>query len=441
MEQMPDPPFPVWQGFRHAWTYNHRLNRLGDWVQATDRDGDTLDIEVGHSAASGIGPDEVTFFSLRTVARARGVFYKEFKRTIRITSKEQASQVFLREIRVGANDGIPEDCDRFVAILQGFDLYSEKDADKLVSIHLATSPAVRDPRTGEVVFLVTGALNVDCDSAECDNYEDTGTMIGAILAAATLPSNMGPFGALTGAVFGALFSKLNITTDYTLDIRFALIAGYQADFAVSLHKKSHTFDWDKKDVITRKNDGTVVGFEMQGDPDPRWSVAVPAITLLSLEVTRERWLLEPDTAMHLLEWDMAVWPTEVSGTHCVADLELFFRNWQVEKSQYLDDFIDPTDDIDALDDLLEGIFSHRDAGAAKATIGLALMQFAEAETSGQEKWKNSLFWGGEGVSANTDDAVRRLKPEPHYKIALPSQTGAEILSDRSAVWIAAEHVI
>jgi hypothetical protein len=407
-----EPPFQVWQGFRHTWTYNHRLNRLGDWLSAEKREGDTLEIALGHSAASGSGRDEASFRGSYAAIRAAGVRYRQFRQTIAIRSSEQESQTFQREIRIGPEDGIATDCDTFAAVLAGFDLLSEKDADKLISFHLATTVPRRDARTGEIVFSILGALNVDCDSLECDNYQTTGGMIAAIIAGTIGGANIGGLpgaaaGGVIGGVFGDLFAKLNVTTNYTLEVRFALIAGRTDMFRASPRATQNTYSWDTKQVVTRLSNG-VVRLELQGDDGPRWSNAVPAITQLSLEVTRRRGVFRLDTAMHLLEWDVAVVPVNSDGQSCTADAELFFRNWCLESSEFLDKKIDPPiiGGIDWLDDQVEGMFSHRDAGSASIAVGLTLLQFAEAAVEDHGNWEGSLIWAGGGASAASPDAVR-----------------------------------
>jgi len=60
MGNFDDAPLVLWQGFHHRWTYNHRLNRHGDWVEHLERDGDRVAARVNHSAASGSGADEAT---------------------------------------------------------------------------------------------------------------------------------------------------------------------------------------------------------------------------------------------------------------------------------------------------------------------------------------------------------------------------------------------
>lgn len=402
-----EPPFPIWQGFRHSWTYNHRLNRIGNWLEADVRDGDFLEVTLGHSAASGSGRDKASFSGYCTAVRAAGVHYHEMRRTISISAREQESQVFQREIRLG-RDAVPADCDTFAAVLAGFDLWSEKDADKLASFHLATTVPQRDARTGEIAFVLLGALNVDCDSPECDNFQTTGGLIASIIAGATLGGNLGGLpGLLAGAAFGGLFAKLDITTDYTLVVRLAVIAGRSDTLRAHLSTAQNTYSWGTDEVISRAKEG-VVRVEMEGDHNPRWRHTVPAITQLSLEVTRQRGLLRPDTAMHMLEWDMAVIPVASRGDRCTADIELFFRNWTNQASEFLDEQIDPPiiGGIEWLDQQVEGAFSHRDAGTATVVAGLALLQFARAEVVGQDRWTGSLIWQGGGESAASPKAVR-----------------------------------
>jgi hypothetical protein len=428
-----EPPFAIWQGFRHSWTYNHRLNRLGDWLTCTAREGDMLAVEVAHSAASGTGRDEATFSSFRTAARAGGVQYHEVHEIIQISSREQESRSFVRDVRVS----VPSGYDRFAAILTGFDLCSAKDADKLVSFHLATTEPRRDTGTGEVVFQIIGALNVDCDSPECDLYDSTGAMIAAVVAGAAAGANYGPLGAVAGGVFGALFSKLDITTDYELSVRCALITGSTDSLHATRHSARHVYAWGTERAVTRANDGTVRGFKMVGNDDQHWCASVPAIDQLSLEVTRDRGLLRPDTAMHLLEWDMAVRPVSSDGAGCIADLEMFFRNWRNEPSRYLDDQISTFEGIEPLDELSENIASHRDAGVASIVMGLSLLQFATASIAGPEEWEARLVWPGQGANAKSEDAIRRHTVDP-YEIEPPVICGPPPWAT-AVVRIAADH--
>ncbi|HKJ69905.1 MAG TPA: hypothetical protein VKA68_18260 [bacterium] len=57
----------IWQGFEHHWTYNHRLNRFGDYVYTVSRTDNLNEAFVTHTGATGLGRDtgtSVTNYSL-----------------------------------------------------------------------------------------------------------------------------------------------------------------------------------------------------------------------------------------------------------------------------------------------------------------------------------------------------------------------------------------
>ena len=404
MTHFQEAPFPVWQGFHHSWTYNHRLNRIGDWTRSLERADNRVEVETGHSAASGSGPDEARFTTHTAVIRAGGVHSVEFRQKITISGTEQAEQIFDREFRAGPADGIPAECEIFAALLSGFDLVAEDDADKLSSFHVATTTPARDPATGDVVFNVVGALNVDCDSPECDNVSTMGALVSAIASGVYSGAQLGAAGALGGALFGVLmaefFAKLQVSSVYTLTLRLTLICGTRETLAISRSTHTNALAWDTETAIRRSTDG-IVRVTLTGNADPVWRVAVPAINQISLEITRERGVFRPDTAMHLLEWDMAIRPDRTTGTTCEAELDLFFRNWRTRPSVFFDEFIESP----IFDELVQGFFTHRDAGVANAMMGVTLLQFADSEPVERHIVSDDLVWEGEGKSAKSADAV------------------------------------
>ncbi len=355
---------------------------------------------------------------------------------MQIRSREEENQTFFCEIRVGAEAGIPDDCDVFEACLSGFDLWSEKDADKLISLHLATSPPALDEQTGEIVFSIFGGMNVDCDSPECDLHDGAGATI-AWMAAGGMAGQLlgGPAGAAAGALFGGLFSKLDISTDYTLRLHVVLICGKSDHLAATRKTFSNELTWDTTTPITLENEGTQ-RVEVRGDRPGPWRVSLPGIHQISLEVTREKGFLRPDTAMHLLEWDMAVRPVEMTGTGCTVDLDLFFRNWRPRESVFLDRQIDLglLSEIDLVDELAEDISSHRDAGSASLTLGLTLLQFAQPGIIEQDAKIGGLTWRGGNASAKSNDAV--------YTTVVPHEISAAaqpLTSDSNSILVAVEN--
>lgn len=397
-------PAVVWQGFRHAWTYNHRLNRLGSGITHLARAPGRVEAEAWHAAASGSGADVATFTGYHTAVRAAGVAFTEVRLGLDISSHEEEPQAFVREVRVPARPGIDDPV--LAACLNGFDLRSEGDADKLASFHLAVTPPFLDSETGEVVLLLIGGLNVDCDSPECD----TGDGVPGLFMGAAIGGHLGgPVGAVVGAAAGAaltaLLGKLDVQTRYRLEVSLLVAQAEPGAMAVTGSTHANAFDWNTETAIRRVDVGTVPA-ALTTDASRSWAASVPTMRQLSLEVTRKRGVLRPDTAMHLLEWDVAVRLTDEEPT--AAELDLFYRNWRDRKSDPLDQQIDVPilGWIDPLDDLAEGVASHRDAGSAKATMTVGLLQFAAAETA-TGSVGGQIAWAGGGQSADVPGALAR----------------------------------
>lgn len=394
-------PFAIWQGFHHTWTYNHRLNRLGDWLEFETPDENTVKVQSAHAAASGSGEDKAAFTSFSAVTRAAGIRCTQHSLDGHlIDGTEEHPQAFVIPFSIA---GVPPEHDVFAAVLRGFDLFSNKDADKLLSLHLATTPPVRHEQSGDVRFSLIGALNVDCDSPECDNFLGLGGLLAEIAAGVVVgaTSPTGPIiGAFLGGFLGALpslIAKLNLNTSYTFTAQIALLSGHHDHLAVTPHTVKNSVSWDKEDTVTLSDHG-IRHRTLAGVDDPHWKASVPAITSLSIEVTRDRGFLQPDSAMHLLEWDMAIRPGAMTGTTCDAEFDLFFRNWRKAKSEFA-----PPPPL-----------THTDAGSALATMGVNLLQLAEPDNVTQDSFDGSIKWDGGNASADSRDAVRRQKPKASY---------------------------
>ena len=201
------------------------------------------------------------------------------------------------------------------------------------------------------------------------------------------------------------FAKLKLGTEYRITIRVLLLTGEVDTLTSTRSLHAHTLNWDKKTAIRLPEDG-VRRVTLTGDRADHWRVAVPAISQISLEVSRERGILKPDTAMHLLEWDMAVRPLSTTGQSCEAELDLFFRNWRERPSAYYEEHIDNQMPIPIANEILGAVATHRDAGTANIQMGLTLLQFAETLPREQLALEGSLEWPGKGASALGSDAER-----------------------------------
>jgi len=158
----------LWQGFHHAWEYNHRLNRFGSYVR-THRNGPSpTRLVVGHTAASGTGNDMAHFAEFVTdVSSARGVAFQSG--VVEVTAECQRGDLTPFIVRVDDLDLAPElhNRDVYTVVLNGFDLYAAAHAEKLVTFDLEiTDPTVTGAGT-KIRFRAIGNLKFDCRSPEC----------------------------------------------------------------------------------------------------------------------------------------------------------------------------------------------------------------------------------------------------------------------------------
>ncbi|MFB6282732.1 MAG: hypothetical protein ABEK59_02205 [Halobacteria archaeon] len=177
----------IWRGFRHAWSYNHRANRLGSWVQPENCDGSGCSYEVGHSGASGSGEDK---------AYVRDAYTEVSGNDVGFTSGE-AKEIVLKGDEGRPDNGHPgtdemitgtesvevklpsnmRNKDEYAVLLNGFDLKSVGISAKFIRFKID----VGTPKTmgNKLKFNIDYELLMDCDSLECKGtFKKDGTKRG-----------------------------------------------------------------------------------------------------------------------------------------------------------------------------------------------------------------------------------------------------------------------
>jgi hypothetical protein len=165
----------LWRGFRHAWSYNHRVNRLGSWVRTEDCGEQSCSYSVGHSGASGTGKDDASFRDAYTELSAKGVgFHSGEKSNIPIQGTEATpdngnpgtDEMISGTATIEVN--LPSDMtnkDTYAVLLNGFDLKSKGLAAKFIRFNLdVTSTSVSG---GTLTTNIDYDVLLDCDSMEC----------------------------------------------------------------------------------------------------------------------------------------------------------------------------------------------------------------------------------------------------------------------------------
>jgi PKD repeat protein len=164
----------LWRGFRHVWSYNHRFNRFGSWVDVQACGEDLCDYVVGHSGASGSGTDKAAVRDAYTELSAENVdFYTDtVKLSVEGTEKDPknggSDDVIAVEQTVKLDPGRQiDDHERYAVVLNGFDMEKENGASaKVVDFRVWTTRVRREE--GDLVFTVEADVLLDCDSVECN---------------------------------------------------------------------------------------------------------------------------------------------------------------------------------------------------------------------------------------------------------------------------------
>ena len=168
----------VWCGFHHDWTYNHRVNRMGDWLATTSFDNSS--ISNYHSAASGIGPDRNDYKAYYSTIdyNSNLIEFATISDTVILQGEEET--IATERVTLQANF---EQKTQPVAtvLLNGFDTYSrpegspnlvgDGDADKLNNLGISVSNIMVE-NNGEstlVTFEVEYSLGGNCSSPECSS--------------------------------------------------------------------------------------------------------------------------------------------------------------------------------------------------------------------------------------------------------------------------------
>lgn len=155
----------LWQGFNHKWTYNHRVNRLGDYILNQGCDDDTCRAEWVHTAASGSGADMGNFDLQAVWVEWPGAQFQTGKFRLKLEGREGKC------IQLDTLMPICGMSPYSVLFLNGFDLVTSEgqSADKLVKFSLLTQGWKSAGANAAQAFLNV-QLEMDCSTPECPKF-------------------------------------------------------------------------------------------------------------------------------------------------------------------------------------------------------------------------------------------------------------------------------
>lgn len=422
----------VWQGFQHEWQYNHRLNRFGSYVcQASG--GSAV---AGHTAASGTGGDVAQFTEFVTRVRAEGVAFIPGHASTVVECQRNSKTPFLIKVRDLPLPPGAEGNDRYTVILNGFDLYAQDHADKLIAFDLDVTDPIVFQRGEKLRFSIVGSLHFDCRSPECQllpvgldvqnaepekhvekpgreverNHKKRGidkhhvdnavhwvkrqlvrlTNLNEVKQSIIGKDEDAPRRRLFRA-FGNRFylkvRKWRITTPYVLVVHYVVIAGDNDVLHLTESDLiENEYDWDMETEIHMADCGTVP-IEIEGEQN--CAAGTLGFRQISMTVTLNNDLgtsapVQWGKGMHFLGWSIAIHDITTEGGKVRATLDLFYKCW----SEAMNEVITLT---------TWGAF--RAAGRAHFGVRLALLQFAEGKAEAQAALPGRISWPGGGISA------------------------------------------
>lgn len=276
----------IWGGFDQAWGYNHRVNRLGDYVGSPDCDDQgACFAQAVHTAASGTGSDIAQYRSRMTVVDAPGVGFLQGATEFHVADRHGEGQVlhYATTQEVPAR-GLLHGREHLDVVLGGFDVRSLRDPDKLSSLSMAVSGARYVPGEDKVAFDVDLTLRMDCDSIEC------------------MMASRG--------------------VDYAVSVMWTVIAGDE-QVRVTSATIEDEYSWRRaRPAFELWADAHRTLREVQGVP-ARYDIAFTAFRGLSVKL---------DDDHYVQEWSTALGPTVYDPARGLASFQssLFFKQWNLE---------------------------------------------------------------------------------------------------------------
>lgn len=377
----------VWRGFHHAWRYNHRLNRLGSYL-----DGDGPDWECVHAAASGTGPDTAQFCDLYTLIEDPAVAFQSVTEPFDITGDENVTHTISRTRTVDLDSDL-QGRDTIDVVLNGFDISASSDADKLQELTLSVGSPTESSDGMSLDVPVEVGFSGDCGTPEC---REAGV-------------------------------------DYDIDVRYLVVAGDGTTFRSGPTVSAGSdYAWDRSQEPDHRADG--LARTSITDPD-RWTGADVAnavgFTELRVDLTKTGdppliaavgELADHAEGMHFLELDTSIESITASNGNLDLEFLLFYKNWEhgmkqrvpPEFLQTVTDFI-PDDTKSAIQndpniswtDLIDAsIFAHRSSGQADIDATARLLQFDDPDRFHHNAVPGDIDWAGENADPNSSDAVQ-----------------------------------
>lgn len=262
----------LWRGFSHRWTYNHRINRLGDYVHMEDGAAQSV-----HTSASGFGQDSTYFESHYSLVKSPNVYFQEGFVELKLFGKEKQLLTKTIEVTIPASEAL-KNRHKYVTVLNGFDLNAIDRADKLHLLRMQVGEVHYAPEVDELRFQIQVALVVDCQSFEC--------------------------------------ARFNQKTTYKMRLHYMIMAADEDNLSTSTTSFMQSYPWGRRNEFSP----TSVRKIMRGSRT-EYKYATIGFKSLALSLNAEHWMLQ---------YNANITPLVYNSGQGVLDfaLDLYFKEWQ-----------------------------------------------------------------------------------------------------------------
>lgn len=218
----------LWQGFSHEWTYNHRIGRIGDWVEFQSNKRFRLQ----HSAAGGRGPDQALFQNFYGSLLFNGGAALSGEVEFTFEGKEKEELQLLQSVTFKAPPPL-QGLDNYAVFLNGFDLISEESADRIQLLEVRAGSGGYNPSDSTLTFDIDAKFIANCPGLRCPWF--------------------------------------NNSTKYKLKVYYIVLGGEYSAFRTTMMNLRNAGDWDKNDPGQAAGASLVA---LPGDTSQIWAAGI-----------------------------------------------------------------------------------------------------------------------------------------------------------------------
>jgi hypothetical protein len=262
----------VWRGFEHSWSYNHRINRIGNYVKMVNSDPYGY-----HASASGLGSDSTWFKTYYTVLKSKVLEFKEAVVDMKIEGNEGDLLTRVIDLNIKLDDKMIKK-QKFKVFINGFEMKSLLKADQLSLCRFTVDDPSISTETSSLNVKAHLNLVTNCRTIECP-----------------------------------LFSN---KTAYALQLHL-LVIGYNSEDAETFEGyKAKSYTWDETIEIPE----TFENISMHGQRN-EFEKAFVGIKSIGIILDQEHWLKDINYSIVPEKYDPKTGQMD-------ALIKMFYREWQ-----------------------------------------------------------------------------------------------------------------